>query len=107
MCGRFTLATPLDVLLEIFKIQEVDGALQARCNIAPTQKICALRDLHPNRLEWLTWGLIPPWAPGPEIGSRMINSRCETVSQKPSYWRAFRQQRCLILADGFYEWTKR
>ncbi len=106
MCGRFTLATPLDVLMEIFKIQEIHGAFHPRCNIAPTQLVCALRDRSPKRLEMLRWGLIPPWASGPEIGSRMINARCETVAQKPSYRRAFRQQRCLILADGFYEWKK-
>ena len=106
MCGRFTLATPLDVLMEIFKIQELDGAYQPRCNIAPTQMICVLRDRSPKRLELLRWGLIPFWASGPEIGNRLINARCETVAQKPSYRRAFRQQRCLVLADGFYEWKK-
>ena len=106
MCGRFTLATPLDVLIEVFKIQEVDGAIQARCNIAPTQEIYALRDCSPRRLEPLRWGLIPSWAKGPEVGSRMINARCETVAEKPSYRKAFRGQRCLILADGFYEWKK-
>lgn len=86
----------------------VSGALpvEARYNIAPTQYIAAIRnDGEDDReLTMLRWGLVPFWAKDPSIGNRMINARAETVAEKPSYRAAYRHRRCLVLADGFYEW---
>ncbi len=80
--------------------------LQSRYNIAPMQDVAVLRSWdYPRRLEMLRWGLVASWAKDPKIGARMINARAETVSEKPSFRAAFRRRRCLIPADGFYEWT--
>jgi putative SOS response-associated peptidase YedK len=76
-------------------------------NIAPTQEVAAVVEEDEKRkLEMFHWGLIPSWAKDPAIGNKMINARAETVSQKPSFRSAFKRRRCLILADGFYEWQK-
>ena len=76
-------------------------------NVAPTQQVAAvLEDEAGRRLEMLRWGLIPSWADDPGIGARMINARSETAPEKPSFRRAFRGRRCLIAADGFYEWKR-
>ena len=86
-----------------------DGAvdLTPSYNVAPTQEVAAiLEEDGKRRLELLRWGLVPSWADDPEIGARMINARSETAPQKPSFRRAFRSKRCLIPADGFYEWKR-
>jgi len=91
-----------------FGIEVVD-ALLPRFNIAPTQDVAVVRLDEPSRrreLAELRWGLIPSWAKNPAIGSRMINARGETVAEKPSFRVAFRHRRCLVLADGYYEWKK-
>ncbi len=111
MCGRFTL-TELepDVLTEIFDLSGDLPRLEPRYNIAPTQPVASvIRDSArgENRLGFLRWGLIPSWAKDPRIGSKMINARGETVHEKPSFRAAFKRRRCLIIADGFYEWQKR
>jgi putative SOS response-associated peptidase YedK len=81
--------------------------LQSSYNVAPTQEVPAVVASNGGRrLEVLRWGLIPSWADDPEIGSRMINARSETVAEKPSFRRAFKERRCLIPANGFYEWRK-
>lgn len=81
--------------------------VQPRYNIAPTQYIAAIRDGGEGReLAMLRWGLVPFWAKDPSIGNRMINARAETVAEKPSYRAAFRHRRCIVLADGFYEWRR-
>ena len=108
MCGRFTLRTPLSKLIEQF---EARGQLQLplRFNIAPTQMIAAVRTPaidKPRELVLLHWGLIPSWADDPSIGNRMINARAESVGDKPSFRSAFKKRRCLVLADGYYEWQK-
>ncbi|HEX4147564.1 MAG TPA: SOS response-associated peptidase [Pirellulales bacterium] len=108
MCGRFTLKTPAgDVarLLELLSPVELD----ARHNIAPTQSVAAVRVLpgEGRQLAMLSWGLIPAWAEEPSIGSRLVNARAETVATKPAFREAFRRRRCLIPADGFYEWQRR
>ncbi len=108
MCGRFTLTTPGEILAEIFELAEVPE-LSPRYNIAPTQPIATVRlvaEPKVRRLDQLRWGLIPSWAKDPAIGNRMINARAETVSEKPAYRSAFRRRRCLVPADGFYEWRK-
>jgi putative SOS response-associated peptidase YedK len=107
MCGRYTLATPKERLAEEFGFENSSVELPPSYNIAPTQGVAAvLEEGGQRRLEVLRWGLIPPWADDPQIGSRMINARSETASEKPSFRRAFRERRCLIPADGFYEWRR-
>lgn len=107
MCGRFTLtADPAD-LQEAFEWVNFGNAiLTPRYNIAPTQPIAVVANKGKNMLDFFTWGLVPFWAKDPSFGSRMINARAETLAEKPSFKNAFRRRRCLILADGFYEWQK-
>ena len=107
MCGRYTLKTPAGVLTERFDIEESSTSITSSYNIAPTQQVATvLAENGKRKLEMLHWGLIPSWAMDPEVGNRMINARAETVAEKPSYRKAFQERRCLILADGFYEWQK-
>ncbi len=107
MCGRYTLKTPTNVLTELFEIEEYPSALNPSYNIAPTQEVAAVVEEDDKRkLEMFHWGLIPSWAKDPAIGNKMINARAETASEKPSFRSAFKKRRCLILADGFYEWQK-
>jgi putative SOS response-associated peptidase YedK len=106
MCGRFTLATPAQEVAEHFGLTEVP-ALSPRYNIAPAQSIAVVRRPESDEaplLELRRWGLIPSWAKDPGIGSRMINARLETAAEKPAFRAAFRRRRCLVPADGFYEW---
>ena len=106
MCGRFAFYSPSEATAALFG---ASGAidLAPRYNIAPTQQIAAIRDSDDGReLTTLRWGLVPFWAKDPSIGNRMINARAETVAEKPSFRAAFRRRRCLVLADGFYEWKK-
>lgn len=106
MCGRFTLRTPAADLVRIFELLRSDE-LQPRYNIAPTQPVAIIRETPKGReLSLVHWGLIPSWSKDPSIGSRMINARAESVASKPSFRSAFRRRRCLIPADGFYEWRK-
>jgi putative SOS response-associated peptidase YedK len=107
MCGRYTLSTPVGKLAEEFDLSGSLPDLQSSYNVAPTQEVPAVvAGNGGRRLEMLRWGLIPSWADDPGIGSRMINARSETVAEKPSFRRAFKERRCLIPADGFYEWQK-
>jgi putative SOS response-associated peptidase YedK len=109
MCGRFTLTTPTPVLAELFLFPD-PGPQPPRYNVAPTQAIATVRaaaEGGQRELAWCRWGLIPSWANDPAIGNRMINARAETAAEKPAFRSAFRHRRCLILADGFYEWQKR
>ena len=111
MCGRFTLRAPASVVAEQFALFEVDP-FTPRFNIAPSQPVAVVRsgaDLSARRkrhLAWIRWGLIPHWAKDASVGNRMINARAESVLEKPAYRSAFVQRRCLIVADGFYEWQK-
>lgn len=108
MCGRYTLTTPLDELLDVFDVPDVGFEHRPRFNIAPTQNAPVLaRDDEGRKMGLLRWGLIPFWADDPSIGNRLINARSETASAKPAFRSAFRSRRCLVLADGFYEWRKR
>ena len=107
MCGRYTLSTTVEKLAEEFGIVGQLPDLQPSYNVAPTREVPAVvLGGEGRRLEMLRWGLIPSWADDPGIGSRMINARSETVAEKPSFRRAFKKSRCLMLADGFYEWRK-
>lgn len=104
MCGRFTLAVDPDELREVLPWLEIPQALQPRYNVAPSQPVAVVPNDGSNRLDFFLWGLIPSWAKDPAIGNKMINARAETLSEKPSFRNAFRRRRCLILANGFYEW---
>jgi putative SOS response-associated peptidase YedK len=108
MCGRFTLTSSGEALARKFELQG-RARLRPRFNIAPSQEVAAVREQEPGRrlLEPHRWGLIPSWAKDPAIGNRLINARCETAAQKPSFRRAMRSRRCIVPADGFYEWAGR
>jgi putative SOS response-associated peptidase YedK len=106
MCGRFILLTDLSVIVESFRIGEVACQYRPDRNIAPGRSIAAVVRDEVNKLVDLRWGLIPSWAKDPAIGSRMFNARAETLAEKPSFREAFKKRRCLIVADGFYEWQK-
>ena len=104
MCGRFTLTADISALQESFPWLGIPPGLEPRCNIAPTQPVAVVPTTARTAWTSYTWGLIPSWAKDPSIGSRMINARAETLAEKPSFRSAFRRRRCLVLADGFYEW---
>ena len=111
MCGRYTQARPWSELVELYNLADSITPLnvEARYNIAPTQDVPVVRrqtDSEDGELVMFRWGLIPSWAKEISIGAKMINARAETVHEKPSFRSAFRQRRCLIAADGFYEWQK-
>lgn len=106
MCGRFTLSYKAEELQLSLGITGMPEEWQPRYNIAPTQPVVAILDGNVKKSEFLYWGLVPSWAKEIAIGSRMINARSETIMEKPSYKTAFQRRRCLILADGFYEWKK-
>ncbi len=106
MCGRYTLTASGDALAEEFDLSR-EPEIEARYNIAPTQEVAVIRATPNGReLARLRWGLVPSWAKDPSIGNRMINARAETVAEKPSFRAAFKRRRCLVPADGFYEWQK-
>ena len=106
MCGRFALTVSARVLGELFDVPEPAG-LAPRYNIAPTQPVLVARSGEEGReLVSVRWGLIPHWADDPSIGNRMINARGETVASKPAFRSAVKHRRCLIPADGFFEWKK-
>ena len=106
MCGRFALLTHAEALIERFRVDEVIKRPEPRYNIAPTQNVTVVVQRETRQLTEMRWGLIPFWAKDVSIGNRMINARSETVTEKPSFRTAFKKRRCLILADGFYEWQK-
>jgi putative SOS response-associated peptidase YedK len=106
MCGRFTLTVDPGQLQEAFPWVDFPENIPQRYNIAPTQAVGIVPNDGFNRLDFYNWGLIPFWAKDPKIGSRMINARSETISEKPSFRGSFKYKRCLVLADGFYEWSK-
>jgi len=106
MCGRFTFATAPEVAAEFFGLDEA-AEFPPRYNIAPTQVVpVVLNTESGRRLELFRWGLIPSWTKDPSIGNKMINARAETVAEKPAFRSAFKQRRCLMPADGFYEWQE-
>lgn len=109
MCGRYTLKSRAEIIAEMFGV-EVPPTLPERFNIAPSQLVLAVREKPGTRereLVALRWGLVPFWADDPEIGNRMTNARSETAATKPAFRSSFRARRCLIVADGFYEWQAR
>ncbi|HXG18768.1 MAG TPA: SOS response-associated peptidase [Methylomirabilota bacterium] len=106
MCGRFTLTTDLNDLADRFAFHTANLSFKPHYNIAPSQPVLVVIGGEERRAGLLRWGLIPSWAKDPSIGDRMINARAETVAEKPSFRRALQKRRCLVPADGFYEWKK-
>ena len=104
MCGRFVQFSSLRTLETYFPIDSVAAEVAASYNVAPTQEVLAIIRQKDRRLEKLHWGLVPSWAKDLRGASRLINARVETAAQKPSFRAAFKRRRCLIIADGFYEW---
>jgi putative SOS response-associated peptidase YedK len=106
MCGRFTQRADAKRIAKEFKVVEVP-AVEARYNIAPTQEVLAVREREDGReATFFKWGLVPSWAKDASVGARLINARSETVQEKPSFREAFKRRRCIIPADGFYEWQR-
>lgn len=107
MCGRYTLKASADELQKAFGFALPAGH-RPRFNIAPSQEVLAFTEDDDGR--WrprlFRWGLVPFWADDPSIGNRMINARAETVAEKPAYRNAFTRRRCVVVADGFYEWQR-
>ncbi len=109
MCGRYSLVADMSELALRFDFEGGGETRPPRFNIAPTQEVLAVtRDAGDSRnaARAMRWGLIPFWAKDPSIGNRMINARAETVDTSPAFRRAFERRRCLVVADGFYEWLK-
>jgi putative SOS response-associated peptidase YedK len=132
MCGRFTLRAPVSRVAEQFALLDA-APFEPRYNIAPTQPVAVVRQslpspasgerrqslpspvlgegsgvraVSPREFVWFRWGLVPSWAKDPAIGSRLINARAETAAEKPAFRAAMRRRRCLVVADGFYEWQR-
>lgn len=104
MCGRFTLTVNPAEVQETFSTYTFPQQFAPRFNIAPTQPVLAIPNDDQNTADFFVWGLIPMWAKDPSIGNRMINARAETLEEKPAFRGSLKYKRCLILADGFYEW---
>ena len=107
MCGRYSLIVDASVLATLFDLEPLIET-EPRYNIAPSQPVPIVRGNREGEREWATvrWGLIPSWAKEAKIGSRLINARAETAADKPSFRSAYKHRRCLVPADGFYEWVK-
>lgn len=107
MCGRYSLTTDIGELANRFDFRVAGLSYQARFNIAPGQQVLTVsKDRSQNHAQLVQWGLMPFWMKAPYIGKRMINARAETISEKPMFREAFLKRRCLVIADGFYEWKK-
>jgi len=107
MCGRYTIRSDARQVAEAFRLGNMPE-LSPRYNVAPTQDVPVVRQnaVGQRELSFMHWGLIPSWAKDASIGNRTINARADTVAAKPAYRRAFKSRRCLVVADGFYEWHK-
>jgi putative SOS response-associated peptidase YedK len=109
MCGRFTLTATFEEIMDRFDIQSFldEENYSPSYNIAPSQSVIAIiNDGKSNRMGFLKWGFIPPWAKEMSIGNKMINARAETIAEKPSFRNAFKKKRCIVIADSFYEWKR-
>ena len=104
MCGRFTLTVNPAEVQETFSPYTFPQKFAPRFNIAPTQPVLVIPNDDQNTADFFVWGLIPMWAKDPAIGNKLINARGETLEEKPAFRSSLKYKRCLILADGFYEW---
>ena len=105
MCGRFTLTTDIATVARVFHV-EPTVQTTPRYNVAPTQEVVTILRNGTAHLDMMRWGLIPSWAKDESIGSKMINARAESLAEKPSFKRLLHSKRCLVVADGFYEWKQ-
>lgn len=106
MCGRFSFSPVIRIIEERFDVKVDKTQYKPRYNCAPTQNLAVITNREPCEMKYFRWGLIPFWAKDPSIGSRMINAKAETIREKPSFRIPFLKQRCLVPADGFYEWKR-
>ena len=106
MCGRFQLSVKGKQISERFNVEVFDEMYKPSYNCAPSQKLPVITNTEPAKLNYFKWGLIPFWAKDPKIGFKMINARSESITEKPAYKNAFKRRRCLVPANGFYEWRK-
>ena len=106
MCGRFARKRSASIMAKDFGVREITGELEPSFNIAPTHDIAVIVNKESKRLVAMRWGLVPYWATDPSIGARLINARAETLTSKHAFKEAFKKRRCLVLADGFFEWQK-
>lgn len=105
MCGRYSFFTPIkDIELKLGVTAVEWAEWQARYNAAPTQAMPVITNEFPNIIQFFRWGLVPKWAKDIAMGNKMINTRAESIREKPSFQAIFRYRRCLVLADGYYEW---
>jgi len=106
MCGRYSFALEDELIWERFRVSVRTAIYKARYNCAPGQDLPVISGADPEILSFYHWGLIPSWAKDPSIGNKLINARAETITEKPSFRNAFKNRRCLVPADGFFEWKK-
>lgn len=106
MCGRFQLSVKGKHIKERFNVEVFDEFYKPSYNCAPSQKLPVITNAEPNILSFYQWGLIPFWAKDPKIGYKLLNTRAESIAEKPSFKNAFKKRRCIIPANGFYEWKK-
>lgn len=106
MCGRFVRSSPVTTIIEIFHASPASFELASSYNIAPSQDIIIINDTGKRELIKCRWGFLPPWIKDLSEGTPVINARAETIDEKPYFKQAFKKQRCLIIADGFYEWKR-
>jgi len=106
MCGRFQLSVKGKEISERFNTEVFDEMYKPSYNCAPSQRLPVITNIEPDRLHFFHWGLVPFWAKDTKMAAKMINSRAETITEKPAFRKAFEKQRCLIPANGFYEWKK-
>lgn len=106
MCGRFQLSVKGRHISERFNVEVFDEFYKPNYNCAPSQKLPVITNQEPDKLSFFKWGLIPFWSKDPKIGYKLINTRSESITEKPSFKNAFKKRRCLIPANGFYEWRK-
>jgi putative SOS response-associated peptidase YedK len=108
MCGRFVMISPIPVIAKRFNVEAVCLAdIKPSYNISPMQEIVIINKMDTKQLVPCRWGFLPVWVKDPSMGNKMINARAETIAEKPAFRHAFKGQRCLIAADGFYEWENR
>lgn len=107
MCGRFSITTPIEELRDRFKAEAPKEAFSPRYNAAPSQNMLVIPEETPHQMALFKWGLVPSWAKDPKIGNHLINARAETLKEKPAFRHAYQKHRCLVIADGYYEWDKK
>jgi putative SOS response-associated peptidase YedK len=106
MCGRFSFSASDRIIEDLFGISLDNSVHKPRYNCAPSQMLAVITSENPGNLSYLKWGLVPFWAKEASIGNKLINAKAETITEKPSFRQSFANKRCLVPADGFYEWKQ-